>query len=92
MWQGQAAARPEKLVVSGLNRYVRHPLYFATLLLLLGYFLRQPDRSHAITAALGLAYLLIGTRLEERKLVATFGQAYRDYQQKVPMLIPFKWR
>ncbi len=92
MWRGQDSVQPEHLVISGFNGYVRHPVYFATLLILAGYFLWHPALPHAITAGLGIAYLLIGTRLEERKLVQTFGQAYRDYQRKVPMLIPLKWR
>ena len=34
-------------------------------------------------------YVIIGTRLEEKKLVLEFGDAYIKYQQEVPMLIPF---
>jgi protein-S-isoprenylcysteine O-methyltransferase Ste14 len=34
-------------------------------------------------------YVLIGTVLEERKLVLEFGEAYERYQHEVPMLIPF---
>jgi protein-S-isoprenylcysteine O-methyltransferase Ste14 len=36
-------------------------------------------------------YLIIGTILEERKLVLVMGDAYRDYQKRVSMLIPCKW-
>ena len=34
-------------------------------------------------------YVIIGTVLEEKKLVLEFGDAYRKYQQEVPMLVPF---
>ena len=34
------------------------------------------------------AYFIIGSILEERRLLARFGDAYREYQQRVPMLIP----
>ena len=34
-------------------------------------------------------YVLLGTWLEERKLVLEFGDAYLHYQKEVPMLIPF---
>jgi protein-S-isoprenylcysteine O-methyltransferase Ste14 len=34
-------------------------------------------------------YIIIGTILEERKLVLEFGEAYVKYQKEVPMLIPF---
>jgi protein-S-isoprenylcysteine O-methyltransferase Ste14 len=34
-------------------------------------------------------YVIIGTILEEKKLILEFGEAYKQYQKKVPMLIPF---
>ena len=36
-------------------------------------------------------YVIIGTLLEERKLIAAYGHVYRDYQQKVSMFLPVKW-
>jgi protein-S-isoprenylcysteine O-methyltransferase Ste14 len=33
--------------------------------------------------------VIIGTQLEEKKLVAEFGDTYVTYQHEVPMLIPF---
>jgi len=35
-------------------------------------------------------WMIIGTVLEERDLVVSFGKTYRDYQNKVPMLIPYR--
>ncbi len=37
-------------------------------------------------------FVIVGTLFEERDLVATFGEAYRSYQRKVPMLIPWRIR
>lgn len=37
------------------------------------------------------AYLVIGALLEERRLVAEFGDAYRRYQEKVSIGFPLKW-
>jgi protein-S-isoprenylcysteine O-methyltransferase Ste14 len=36
-------------------------------------------------------YFIIGSILEERKLVREFGEKYREYQQRVSMLIPWRW-
>jgi protein-S-isoprenylcysteine O-methyltransferase Ste14 len=36
-------------------------------------------------------YLIVGTVLEERKLVLEFGEDYRRYQKPVSMLVPFKY-
>ena len=37
-------------------------------------------------------YIIMGTILEEKKLVLEFGDSYAKYQQEVPMLIPFTKR
>jgi len=37
------------------------------------------------------SYLIVGTYLEEKKLVREFGENYRNYQKKVSMLIPYTW-
>ena len=34
-------------------------------------------------------YVIVGTMLEEKKLVLEFGEIYVKYKQEVPMLIPF---
>lgn len=79
----------EGLVTKGMYRYVRHPLYFATLLLFWGLFLWWPSWKWLGINAVVFAYLLIGSRLEERKLEQQFGPAYRNYKQEVKALIPF---
>jgi protein-S-isoprenylcysteine O-methyltransferase Ste14 len=41
----------------------------------------------ALYAAFSL-YLYVGSLFEERRLLAEFGQAYEDYQRRVPRLMP----
>jgi protein-S-isoprenylcysteine O-methyltransferase Ste14 len=36
-------------------------------------------------------YIVVGTLLEERKLVHEFGDTYRSYQARVSMFVPLKW-
>jgi protein-S-isoprenylcysteine O-methyltransferase Ste14 len=82
--------RPPNLIVSGLYRWVRHPLYTAGLLFL---WLTPWMTTSVLALHLGLtAYIVIGSLFEERRLIAEFGQAYRDYQQRVPRLLPLPWR
>jgi len=76
------------LSISGFNNLVRHPLYFASLLLIWGYFIANPNSNVIIMNGVISTYLIIGTKLEEQKLIKEFGQQYRDYIQQVPMLIP----
>lgn len=77
-----------KLKTSGILSRVRHPLYTATLLIASGYILYLPTVA-SLTSGICIAlYLFIGIRLEERKLLAEFGDDYRQYRKKVPMLFP----
>ncbi|MCW5907790.1 MAG: DUF1295 domain-containing protein [Chitinophagales bacterium] len=81
--------QPSKLVIKGLNMYVRHPLYFGLLLFILGFFLWQPTQMNLVSLAIIYCYIYIGIKLEEKKLVEEFGDDYRTYQQQVKMLLPF---
>jgi len=65
---------------------VRHPLYLGCSLLLA--FHPVQTRNGAATAAAVIAYFYLGTFFEERRLVRTFGDAYREYQRRVPRFLP----
>lgn len=73
---------------SGILAHVRHPLYTATILIVLGFFLYDSRLASLISLICTFIYLPIGIYLEEKKLVKEFGDTYRAYRQKVPMLIP----
>lgn len=76
----------DKLVVKGFYRFVRHPLYFFSILIF-WLFPFMTDLTLAFFLA-GTLYFMIGTIPEERKLLETFGEAYRQYRREVPWLIP----
>jgi methanethiol S-methyltransferase len=76
------------LSVNGLNKYVRHPLYFSGLFTLWGFLLVSPTLEYFIFAVISTVYIFIGTKLEERKLENTFGKDFREYKARVPMLFP----
>ena len=78
-----------RLVISDWHRFVRHPWYSLALLLI---WTRDMSAATFVSAEAITMYFVIGSRLEERKLVAEFGQRYRDYQRKVPRLFPLPWR
>ena len=77
-------------VVRGPYRFVRHPLYSCVIVLLWA----TPDMTadRLLLAASWSAWICIGALLEERDLVADFGDAYRRYQRQVPMLVPWRGR
>ena len=77
-----------KLSSRGILDVVRHPFYAGIFPLL---WSSDLDITALIINIILSIYVLIGTILEERKLILEFGDAYREYQQKVSMLFPFKW-
>jgi len=76
-------------VISPLHRYVRHPWYAIALVLI---WTRDMDAPKLVSAAAITLYFVVGSRLEERKLAAHFGAAYREYCERVPGLIPLPWK
>ena len=79
----------ESFRISPFHRYVRHPWYSLGLVLI---WTRDMNAALLLSAVLMTAYLFIGAHLEEQKLIARYGAAYRRYMQRVPGLIPLPWK
>ncbi len=75
----------ESLHLSALHRYVRHPWYSLGLVIL---WTRSMDPAMLVSALCMTAYLAVGIRYEERKLLEYHGAAYREYMRRVPALLP----
>lgn len=83
------AAGAPRLVISPWHRFVRHPWYCLALVLI---WTRDMNAASLVSAIAITLYFVIGSRLEENKLVAEFGERYREYQRRVPALLPLPWR
>jgi len=80
---------PKELVVSGLYRYVRNPMYVGVFLILIGHFLWFGYWSLLAYAGFFLIPVhLFVTLYEEPDLKKRFGSAYQAYLGKVPRWIP----
>lgn len=80
---------PSRLITTGIHGYVRHPIYSGTILVLVGMWFYIPTDSVLISIVVIFAYLPVGIYLEEQKLIAEYGEAYREYQRKVKALVPW---
>lgn len=77
-----------ELMIAGIHRYMRHPLYTGTFLAIWGLWILFPYLSLLIADIIITLYTLLAIKWEEEKLVVEFGDQYRTYQKAVPKLIP----
>ncbi len=84
----QPEQHEQRLVVHGIRERVRHPIYLGHLCELFAWSIGSGLA--ACWALTGFAILsgAIMIRHEERELVSRFGEAYREYQQSVPAILP----
>jgi protein-S-isoprenylcysteine O-methyltransferase Ste14 len=90
-WQLRQASAldQERFHISPLHRYVRHPWYSLTLVIL---WTRDMNAAWLTTVGLVTAYFILGSRLEENKLIRYHGRVYEKYREQVPGLLPLPWR
>ena len=73
---------------SGILSVIRHPWYTGGIIIIWSSDIYLSTLLNNIVVS---AYFVIGSFLEERKLLLDFGDKYREYQKHVSMLVPYKW-
>jgi protein-S-isoprenylcysteine O-methyltransferase Ste14 len=75
--------------ISPLHRFVRHPWYSFGLVIV---WTRDMNEAMLVSALAITLYFVIGSRFEERKLIALHGDSYSRYRKRVPGLLPLPWK
>lgn len=84
---------PKKLVVRGLYRYTRNPMYVGVLTTILGWgVLYQAGTVFLYALGIGTMFQLFVTLYEEPHLQSLFGESYAEYRARVPRWLPIRRR
>lgn len=84
---GDAEGLSERgLVTTGVYGIVRHPMYLAGIVI----FTFEPNitRNGMLITVLADLYFLFGALIEDRRFAAVYGEEYRHYRERVPLLLP----
>ena len=71
----------------GFYGIVRHPMYLGGFIFFTALMTHAPLAQFLGYLILAV-YMIIGTFMEDRRLVNELGKAYKDYQKEVPMFLP----
>jgi methanethiol S-methyltransferase len=89
---GHHELEPERhqqhLVVNGVRKHVRHPIYLGHLLEMFGWSIGSGLLVCWALTALAIVTGVVMIKKEEEELIGRFGEDYRDYQKRVPAIIP----
>jgi protein-S-isoprenylcysteine O-methyltransferase Ste14 len=78
----------QQLATTGIRSRVRHPIYLGHLCEILGWCIGTGLVPLYVLAMFAVITGALMVRMEERELEARFGEAYREYQTRVPAVVP----
>lgn len=77
------------VVKSGLYRFIRHPLYLSIGLFGIGVMLKEPGKIQLLLVLFIVIAIWLTAKIEEKEMIAKFGNEYREYMKETKMFIPF---
>ena len=84
-----AFEKTTQLVMSGVYKYIRHPLYSSLLLLTWGIFFKNLSAAGIFLAVTATVFLVLTAKADEMECIQFFGPAYNDYMKRTRMFIPY---
>lgn len=81
--------KKKSFITRGSYAIVRHPLYLASILILITNM--RMTQIDLLATLLISGYCVIGAFIEEKRLLSVYGEEFRQYKKHVSMFIPFKW-
>jgi protein-S-isoprenylcysteine O-methyltransferase Ste14 len=91
IWASRHLCKDQELCTSGPYAYIRHPLYAANFIIMVGLCIAA---NNLLVTAIALPIMVVVyagvIAAEERKLRARFGSAYEEYASRVPALLPLR--
>jgi len=76
------------LVKSGIYGFIRHPLYLSVFMLGTGIMLKDTSSYQLILGTVNMVAIILTALIEEKEMIARFGDSYRDYMKETKMFIP----
>lgn len=83
-----AFEKTRELVICGIYRWIRHPMYASLIFFTWGVLLKQPTPMAALLASCATACMVATARVEERECLDYFGTAYAEYMGKTWRFVP----
>jgi protein-S-isoprenylcysteine O-methyltransferase Ste14 len=80
------------VITKGVFSIVRHPIYLGAVLFYIGQFFMTLSLASAAFLIIIIIFYWFISRHEEKLLIGKFGEEYKEYMKKVPMLFPLKLR
>lgn len=84
---GEVRKKPE-IIEKSVFKIVRHPIYLGSILLYLGLIILTCSITSAVVWIIIVLFYYYISRYEEELLLKEFGADYKNYMERVPMLIP----
>jgi protein-S-isoprenylcysteine O-methyltransferase Ste14 len=88
-WSPQLQIQKEhKIITTGPYRVIRHPIYTAMFIWVIGLSLFTANMIFALLAVLTISFLILRVPKEEKMMIEQFGDEYKKYMQNTGRFFP----